>query len=124
MTTYFPSNNFYDKYRKSDLVSDLISGKLSLISIEKASLRGILQGQNKLKSMYITHKYDDGTAITGAEKVGRDISFYDCRGEKYTIYLFNPRFKSNVFISKNFILAVNFDRVEFVSTLFFFKKIS
>lgn len=115
-------SKYYDKYKKSDFITELLSGNLNLISIEKASLRGIIQGQNRLKSMFISHKHDNGTEINGAEKVGRDVIFYDCRGEQYTVYLYDKRFKSNAFIANEFILVVNFDRADFVSTLFFFKK--
>lgn len=111
-----------DKYHKLKFKKDLLDGRLRLIGVEMASLSGITIGRNKLKGMPTTHRLDNGTEILGSELRGRDLVFYDCRGEAYDLYLYCKRFKSNVFINGDFILVVNFDRVEFRSKIFFFRK--
>lgn len=112
------------KYHKSKFKQDLLKGRLRLIEIEQASMHGIVEGKNKLKGMHVSSWMDNGTKINGAENNGRDLIFYDCRGEAYDLYLYCKRFKCDVFINGEFILVVNFDRVDFRSKLFFFRKIN
>lgn len=109
------------KTQKKPFRIKFLNGDFKLALVEKASLQGIKIGKNRIQEVALYYSIDDCTEINSPESVGRDLTFYDCRGQKYEIFLYNPRYKSDLFIYKKYYLLVNYDRATEKSTFFIFR---
>lgn len=113
-----------DKVDKRRFIKEFLKGGFSLIYVHRGSIQTVKVAKRMIQEFSVaTLEYTPPTTSIHSVSGGHEkVEFFDCRGEKYDVYMHHPRYKSRVFKAGLYYAAVVFDKAEMVGYAYLLKK--